>query len=122
MPHKDPEERRRYWRKWYARNYKSGYKDKLLKRNKKRADENRQRIKEYKESRKCTLCPENHPACLEFHHNDPSKKDKDVSHLITRYSWERVLKEIERCTILCSNCHRKLHYELNGNGKVASVV
>ena len=68
-------------------------------------------MRELKESLECP-CGERHPACLEFHHKDPKKKDISVSMAI-RYGWskERTLKEIRKCVVLCSNCHRKLHYE-----------
>lgn len=27
------------------------------------------------------------------------------------YSKERILREIEKCVVICSNCHRKLHWK-----------
>jgi hypothetical protein len=64
---------------------------------------------------KCARCPENHPACLDFHHIDPSTKDKSRPsrlHQAFDISWsiERIKKEIDKCEILCSNCHRKEHH------------
>jgi hypothetical protein len=62
---------------------------------------------------KCTLqckkCNEKHPACLDFHHRDFSVKENNVSQLVYRVSKEKVLAEIEKCDILCANCHRKFH-------------
>lgn len=64
----------------------------------------------YKTDRGCFRCPENDSACLDFHHTDPSKKDITVGEAIhLRWSWEHLLTEIEKCIILCSNCHRKFH-------------
>ncbi len=59
----------------------------------------------------CTLCPENHPATIDFHHPDSADKDFNVGSAIKLgLSKQRILEEIEKCTPLCSNCHRKLHF------------
>ena len=67
-------------------------------------------FQEYKSSLCCTRCPENHPSCLQFHHNDPTEKEIEISKAITNgWSKDRILKEIEKCTVLCANCHCKEH-------------
>lgn len=71
----------------------------------------RQIFKEYKETLKCSNCDENHISCLEFHHIDPKTKEGLVTKMV--YSTNKLQKEIEKCIVLCSNCHRKLHYNLN---------
>lgn len=43
---------------------------------------------------------------LEFHHTDPNKKDSAISRL---HKTEDIIKEVEKCVLLCSNCHRELH-------------
>ena len=68
----------------------------------------------------CGLCPERHPACLEFHHIDPKEKDVNVSYAISRWSIERLQAEIAKCVVLCSNCHRKLHWEERQQSKESS--
>jgi hypothetical protein len=80
-------------------------------------DKARQNIKtkienfeKYKSTLKCEKCGENHPAVLDFHHLDPSKKEFQIGNG-TKKGIEKMLKEIEKCIILCSNCHRKLHWE-----------
>jgi hypothetical protein len=67
--------------------------------------------KKYKMGLACEKCGENHPACIDFHHRDSSKKDIEVANAI-RKSWckDRILREIAKCDVLCSNCHRKEHY------------
>ncbi len=70
------------------------------------------KFKEYKSNLICSKCGENHPACLDFHHRNPNEKIMDVGHMVFGgYSFENIKKEIEKCIVLCSNCHRKLHYE-----------
>ncbi len=59
----------------------------------------------------CETCGENHPATLDFHHTDPSKKDFDVASATLRFSKEKIIEEIQKCKILCANCHRKLHWD-----------
>ena len=65
-----------------------------------------------KSSRRCKKCGESHPACLEFHHTNRQEKDSEISKLVGRgAAKQRLWKEIQRCDILCANCHRKHHYE-----------
>lgn len=63
---------------------------------------------EYKSGVCCMKCGENTSCCLEFHHVDPTTKKFDIGGNTTR-SWSLVLKELEKCVCLCSNCHKKLH-------------
>jgi DNA-binding CsgD family transcriptional regulator len=44
---------------------------------------------------------------LEFHHRDP--KEKDFSPSGKSVSWERMRKEIDKCVLVCANCHREIH-------------
>lgn len=58
---------------------------------------------------KCAIC--DYDKCieaLEFHHKDPSKKEFSLSgcHCL---SWERVVKELNKCILLCCRCHREFH-------------
>ena len=46
---------------------------------------------------------------LEFHHTDPSKKDFNVSQRGYTRSWKRVMEELDKCIMLCANCHRELY-------------
>jgi hypothetical protein len=63
-----------------------------------------------KSGKTCKRCGESDPICLDFHHTDSANKDSEVSRLLTDLrSKERILKEIDKCEVLCSNCHRKLH-------------
>jgi len=89
-------------------------KETTLIRNKKNKKKGRDWFTEYKSQLSCKTCGENHPACLDFHHKDPSKKDVEVSKIVSNtFSIEYIMKEIEKCDILCANCHRKYHYNEN---------
>ncbi len=80
--------------------------------NKNRTLNNRKRLKEYKETLRCTDCDMPFKGCsciCDFHHLDPSKKDIEISRLCN-YSWDIILKEIQKCAPLCANCHRLRHH------------
>jgi hypothetical protein len=65
-----------------------------------------------KVERGCADCGERHPACLEWHHLDPREKDGTVSRMMQNcVRWEAILAEVKKCVVLCSNCHRKRHWE-----------
>jgi len=49
---------------------------------------------------------------LEFHHRDPTQKDFGIGHKGYTRAWEKVRVEIEKCVLVCSNCHREIHAEL----------
>jgi len=50
-------------------------------------------------------------SALDFHHRDPATKDKNWSRM-KGWSWDRLVKELDKCDLLCANCHRELHEEL----------
>ena len=81
----------------------------------------RQMSVEYKGG-KCQRC--GYDRCieaLEFHHTDPTKKDFSISQKGYTRSWERVRNELDKCIMLCANCHRELHAKdaaLVGNSEV----
>lgn len=64
---------------------------------------------------KCAHCSEMHFACLDFHHRDPATKEHNVSLMMSKsWSLERLQLEVAKCDVLCSNCHRKLHWKNRG--------
>lgn len=107
MGYTSAEQRRMGQREHYSKN-RAVYKA--------RAVERRRRVRawfvEYKSSLSCARCGENHPACIDFHHRDPAQKIRDVAEMAScSYSKEKILAEVAKCDILCSNCHRKLHWD-----------
>ena len=61
----------------------------------------------------CSKCPENDPCCLDFHHVNPREKSFSIGVALSRnYKMELVKAELEKCIVLCRNCHAKAH-----NGK-----
>jgi DNA invertase Pin-like site-specific DNA recombinase len=68
------------------------------------------KLLEYKGG-KCERCGYNKCTdALEFHHLDPNEKDFTISG--KSWSFERLKKEAEKCILVCSNCHKEIHYNL----------
>ena len=59
---------------------------------------------------KCSIC--GYDKCveaLEFHHLDSSGKDFGISDKGYTRSWEKVKEELDKCLLVCANCHREIH-------------
>lgn len=64
---------------------------------------------------KCEKCGYNKcVAAMDFHHKDPKEKDFGLSSNGNTQSWKKLTEEADKCLLLCANCHRELHAELNG--------
>lgn len=61
----------------------------------------------------CSRCKLKFPLCVyDFHHLNPEEKDRNVNSLMVR-TWARLEAEINKCVLLCSNCHRITHWGEN---------
>lgn len=85
-------------------------------RNTKNVSEWRRRFKQeliqYKGG-KCQICGYDKvefPSVFAFHHRDPNQKDFSVSRRIKSKDATRV--EVDKCDLLCQNCHHELHDNL----------
>ncbi len=59
---------------------------------------------------KCEICGYNKcNQALEFHHLDSNSKDFGISAKGYTRSWKKVKDELDKCIMLCANCHRELH-------------
>lgn len=74
---------------------------------------NRSFTQRYKRMRRCHFCNESEPVALDLHHLNPSEKDFNPSQMYS-HSRKQLKKEIRKCIVLCSNCHRKVHAGLLG--------
>jgi hypothetical protein len=89
--------------------YQSWCKACTLKRQKKRWKDRKRRAVELTGG-KCCRCEYNRNlAALEFHHLDPSKKEMSWDKLQQR-SWDKIVEELKKCILLCSNCHSEEHW------------
>ncbi len=106
MPLKDPIKRKQYKKDHYRKHRKEHNQQ-----NQKNRNELRAWFRDFKSQHKCNMCTETHPACLDFHHQNPNNKKQTVANLVHRgASKDRIEREMLKCVILCANCHRKLHW------------
>jgi hypothetical protein len=61
----------------------------------------------------CSQCGEKHLGCLDFHHTDESTKKITIGTGLHHYGKKTIEAEVAKTIVLCSNCHRKLHYDEN---------
>lgn len=60
---------------------------------------------------KCVICGYNKCfRALDFHHKNPKEKDFNISFGIKK--WENTKKELDKCILVCANCHREIEEEL----------
>jgi predicted HNH restriction endonuclease len=63
---------------------------------------------------KCVRCGLGgaNPVVYDFHHRDPSQKDFPLSN--SNKTFENLKVELDKCDLMCANCHRIVHDELSG--------
>jgi hypothetical protein len=89
-----PERRKEYDRKWCSdrRKERSAY------------------FRALKVKQGCSRCGyKDHPVALDFHHRDPAQKKFNISNNLVGRNWEKILAEVDKCDIVCANCHRIEH-------------
>ena len=101
MPYKDNEAQREYQRQYFQK-----HKARKLKEERDARKILRDNVNKLKT--KCVVCGECENCCLDFHHIE--EKDLSISRMVeNRRSLVEIHKEIEKCMVVCSNCHRKIH-------------
>lgn len=61
----------------------------------------------------CERCGYNkYIGALEFHHKEPSQKDFSVANKGATKSLDFLKTEVDKCMLVCANCHREIHEEL----------
>lgn len=77
---------------------------------------------ELKAAEGCRDCGERDPVVLDFHHLNPAEKHPSLSksnsgrgraYGINRLSWPDLRLEVEKCVVLCANCHRREEHRLS---------
>ena len=127
-----PEKVKEYKRKYYERNkekiriqgkkWADAHRDKCRISSKKYHDKNGEKCRKYQTNQNqirqnflnelkkngCNVCGYNKClAALEFHHRDSKEKERLVSRIATI---EGIKKEALKCIVICSNCHKEIHY------------
>lgn len=73
----------------------------------------KKRAVEYKGGKCCICTYSKYSGALDFHHLDPTEKEFSISDLRT-YTWEKLKKELDKCILVCRNCHAELHGKVVG--------
>jgi len=100
---------------WHKK-YQKEHHEELAKRSKEYRDKNmREFISTYKMGKCCEICGyKEYPEILQFHHKNKSKKSFTIS--TSRFMKPELLRtEIEKCVLICPNCHMWLHYSSHNN-------
>lgn len=101
MPTNNKELQRKYRREYYERNKESHYA---------RNNEKRERLKDLireAKNKPCADCNKIYPYyVMDLDHRDPLQKLFNPSKLVNHGSLSKMLAEIEKCDVVCSNCHR----------------
>jgi hypothetical protein len=101
MPYKDPEKRREALRRWYR-----NHKDEQIQRVKQYSLKIREEVYQYKSSTPCMDCGQQYPYyVMEFDHVR-GEKVANIADMINKNTTLRVWDEIEKCELVCANCHR----------------
>ena len=111
---KNAEKLRKYRRKWYSLN-SAHAKRKVVERRR----VIRHTINSYKAEQGCGNCPERDPDCLVFHHVKGKKEIEIARAIVIGWSLKHIQIEMRKCTVLCANCHLKLHAKLARSEGVA---
>ncbi len=80
-----------------------------------------EKVRAFKDGKSCDRCGESDPRCLDLHHRDPNTKHKAFK---SGRGWSDIAlrdldAELEKCDVLCANCHRKEH---NGSGDIRHLL
>ena len=103
MPYKDKNKAREYQQNWYKNNRESEI-VRAMENNKEKRKVIRKFLQDYKTENPCTDCNQCFPYyVMDFDH----LRDKFMGvSKMTYYSLDTVKKEIEKCDLVCANCHR----------------
>jgi len=75
-------------------------------------------ISTYKTGKCCEICGyKEYPEILQFHHKGEKKKSFDIS-TFRRKKPELLKTEIDKCILLCPNCHFWLHFKEKNKNQI----
>jgi len=87
-------------------------KKKFINKNYKIIQDKKQKLIDYLKINGCAICGYNRCSyALDFHHVNPSDKDFRITKNHMDFKDERIVNEINKCILLCKNCHFEIHYK-----------
>ena len=127
MPFKD---RSRYqsedWKEYqrnYQRSWHQRHKEKRLARMYEKKAATYEYVQHIKSQLRCADCGERHPATLQFHHPNSEDKEFNVADAVRNgISLDRIKKEIDKCIVLCANCHAIRHYNMRNQKQTSPGI
>jgi len=106
--------RAEYHREHYLAN-KQRYIDQAQARKKALRAERTEYLFRYFTAHPCADCGESDPVVLEFDHLDAGAKSFDIGAGLTYRAWSSILAEIDKCEVVCANCHRRRTAQRRGS-------
>ena len=101
MPYKDKEKQKAAQKAWYESN-----KELTIERSNNSREKRKAVIRKIKESSPCQDCKTYHPYyIMQFDHVGVEQKIANVNVLLSNSSLQAALDEIEKCELVCANCH-----------------
>lgn len=90
--------------------------DKVKDSQKRIRERNRAFLIEYLKEHPCSSCGEQDLLVLDLDHVDPATKKYNVSRMVSsqHHSIKKIQEEIDKCQVLCANCHRRKTYKERG--------
>ena len=105
MPYKDKDKQKEYQKIWAQQNIKP--------KSQQTGWIKRKEIVQQAKNKPCCCCGvEYNSVVMDLHHKDPSIKDAHISKLMKSCSYQKLQEEIDKCVVLCANCHRMIHANL----------
>ena len=120
MPLKDryQSEKWKEYQRTYHRSWHQRHKEKRLAKVYARKAAIHEYIQGIKNQLYCADCGERHPATLQFHHRNSEDKTFAIGKAVNRgFSLDRIKKEMQKCIVLCANCHAIRHYNMRENNQ-----
>jgi hypothetical protein len=112
------EYQRTYHRAWYQR-----HREKRLAKVYERKAAIHEYIQGIKNQLYCADCGERHPAALQFHHLNSEDKTFSIGKAVNRgFSLDRIKKEMQKCVVLCANCHAIRHYNMQKKNQTSPGI
>lgn len=98
--------RRTNWELYYNK-HGSKYRENAVKRSARLKAKLRLQMLDYLSDKSCVICGYSDSRALEFDHINPNSKTIGIAKAMSDiWSWNRILEEIDKCQILCANCHK----------------
>lgn len=116
MAYKNKDDEREFKRKHYIKN-----KESVVESNKRRRKQNAKMVRGLK-NKPCTDCHTKYPYyVMDFDHREGEEKLYEIAAIAYSTSTNKIIEEINKCDLVCSNCHRKrTHSRIHGS--IAGLV